>query len=64
MLGPTNFVLMEVTHRKSKRARERERKQREAKKYKTLIEYSKFMPTLGQLLLHARAADAPDCPED
>lgn len=30
MLGPTNFVLMEVTHRKSKRARERE-KQREAK---------------------------------
>lgn len=62
MLGPTNFVLMEVTHRKSKRARERE-KQREAK-YKTLIEYSKFMPTPGQLLLHARAADAPDCPED
>lgn len=34
MLGPTNFVLMEVTHRKSKR----ERKTKRGKNYKTLIE--------------------------
>lgn len=37
MLGPTNFVLMEVKHRKSERVGERNK---ERQKYKTLIEYS------------------------